>query len=62
MKKVHPTMNENLRDYYSKIQQHFNGGPPQKVQPTEYQLSLLKKIYFTIFLPACTKYPHQEFW
>ena len=35
--KVHPTMNENLRNYYSKIQQHFKGGLPQKVQPPEYQ-------------------------
>jgi transitional endoplasmic reticulum ATPase len=36
-KKVHPTMNENLRQYYGKIQQHFKGGLPQKVQPPEYQ-------------------------
>jgi transitional endoplasmic reticulum ATPase len=36
-KKVHPTMNENLRNYYDKIQQHFKGGLPQKVQPPEYQ-------------------------
>jgi transitional endoplasmic reticulum ATPase len=36
-KKVHPTMNENLRNYYGKIQQHFKGGLPQKVQPPEYQ-------------------------
>jgi transitional endoplasmic reticulum ATPase len=36
-KKVHPTMNDNLRDYYSKIQQHFKGGLPAKVQPPEYQ-------------------------
>jgi transitional endoplasmic reticulum ATPase len=35
--KVHPTMNENLRQYYGKIQQHFKGGLPQKVQPPEYQ-------------------------
>jgi transitional endoplasmic reticulum ATPase len=35
--KVHPTMNENLRDYYGKVQQHFKGGLPQKVQPPEYQ-------------------------
>ena len=35
--KVHPTMNENLREYYGKIQQHFKGGLPQKVQPPEYQ-------------------------
>ncbi|MGA8778015.1 CDC48 family AAA ATPase, partial [Methanoregula sp.] len=32
-KKVHPTMNDNLRDYYGKIQQHFKGGLPTKVQP-----------------------------
>ncbi len=36
-KKVHPTMNDNLRDYYGKIQQHFKGGLPAKVQPPEYQ-------------------------
>jgi transitional endoplasmic reticulum ATPase len=36
-KKVHPTMNENLRQYYGKVQQHFKGGLPQKVQPPEYQ-------------------------
>jgi transitional endoplasmic reticulum ATPase len=35
--KVHPTMNERLREYYGKIQQHFKGGLPQKVQPPEYQ-------------------------
>jgi transitional endoplasmic reticulum ATPase len=34
---VHPTMNENLRQYYDKIQQHFKGGLPQKVLPPEYQ-------------------------
>ncbi len=36
-KKVHPTMNNNLRDYYKKIQQHFKGGLPKQVQPPEYQ-------------------------
>jgi len=36
-KKVHPTMNENLRQYYAKIQQHFKGGLPKVVQPPEYQ-------------------------
>jgi transitional endoplasmic reticulum ATPase len=36
-KKVHPTMNENLRQYYEKIQQHFKGGLPKQVQPPEYQ-------------------------
>ena len=35
--KVHPTMNDNLREYYGKIQQDFKGGLPQKVQPPEYQ-------------------------
>jgi transitional endoplasmic reticulum ATPase len=35
--KVHPTMNERLRDYYAKIQQHFKGGLPVQVQPPEYQ-------------------------
>ena len=37
IKKVHPTMNENLRTYYGKIQQHFKGGLPKQVQPPEYQ-------------------------
>ncbi len=37
IKKVHPTMNENLRMYYAKIQQHFKGGLPKQVQPPEYQ-------------------------
>jgi transitional endoplasmic reticulum ATPase len=36
-KKVHPTMNDNLREYYGKIQQHFKGGLPKQVQPPEYQ-------------------------
>jgi transitional endoplasmic reticulum ATPase len=36
-KKVHPTMNDNLREYYGKIRQHFKGGLPQKIQPPEYQ-------------------------
>ncbi len=35
--KVHPTMNDNLRQYYDKIQQHFKGGLPKQVQPPEYQ-------------------------
>ncbi|MCK9580261.1 MAG: hypothetical protein M0Q92_07400 [Methanoregula sp.] len=25
---VHPTMNDNLRQYYGKIHQHFKGGQP----------------------------------
>ncbi len=37
IKKVHPTMNDNLREYYGKIQQHFKGGLPKQVQPPEYQ-------------------------
>ncbi len=36
-KKVHPMMNERLREYYQKIQQHFKGGLPKQVQPLEYQ-------------------------
>jgi transitional endoplasmic reticulum ATPase len=36
-KKVHPMMNDNLREYYGKIQQHFKGGLPKQVQPPEYQ-------------------------
>ncbi len=35
--KVHATMNERLRQYYQKIQQHFKGGLPKEVQPLEYQ-------------------------
>ena len=35
--KVHPTMNERVRDYYGKIQQNFKGGLPKQVQPPEYQ-------------------------
>jgi transitional endoplasmic reticulum ATPase len=35
--KVNATMNERLRDYYRKIQQHFKGGLPKEVQPPEYQ-------------------------
>jgi transitional endoplasmic reticulum ATPase len=36
-KKVHPMMNERLRDYYKNIRQHFKGGLPTLVQPPEYQ-------------------------
>jgi transitional endoplasmic reticulum ATPase len=36
-KKVHPMMNERLREYYQNIQQHFKGGLPKQVQPPEYQ-------------------------
>ena len=35
--KVHPTMNERLREFYSRIRLHFKGGLPQDVQPPEYQ-------------------------
>ncbi|MCK8518094.1 CDC48 family AAA ATPase [Methanoculleus sp. 7T] len=35
--KVHATMNERLRQYYQKVQQHFKGGLPKEVQPLEYQ-------------------------
>ncbi len=35
--KVHATMNERLRDYYRRIQQHFKGGLPREIQPPEYQ-------------------------
>ena len=35
--KVHPTMNERLRDFYSRVMLHFKGGLPREVQPPEYQ-------------------------
>jgi transitional endoplasmic reticulum ATPase len=35
--KVHPTMNDRLREAYTRIQQHFKGGLPKEVQPPEYQ-------------------------
>jgi transitional endoplasmic reticulum ATPase len=35
--KVHPTMNERLREFYGRIRQHFKGGLPKEVQPPEYQ-------------------------
>ena len=35
--KLHPTMNDNLREAYGKIQKHFKGGLPKEVQPPEYQ-------------------------
>jgi transitional endoplasmic reticulum ATPase len=35
--KVHPTMNDNLRAAYQKINLHFKGGLPKEVQPPEYQ-------------------------
>jgi transitional endoplasmic reticulum ATPase len=30
-------MNERVRQYYAKVQQHFKGGLPKEVQPPEYQ-------------------------
>jgi len=36
-KKVHPTMNDRLREYYQRHQQHFKGGLHKQVQPPEYQ-------------------------
>ena len=35
--KVHPTMNERLREFYGRIHLHFKGGLPKEVQPPEYQ-------------------------
>ncbi len=37
MEKIHPTMNERLKEYYARIQQHFKGGLPRQSQPVEYQ-------------------------
>ena len=36
-KKVHPTMNVQLRDFYAKIQKHFKSGIAPEVQLPEYQ-------------------------
>ncbi len=35
--KVHPMMNERLREHYRRILQHFKGGLPAEIQPPEYQ-------------------------
>jgi len=35
--KIHPTMNQNIREWYKKIQESFKGGLPKEVQPPEYQ-------------------------
>jgi len=35
--KVHPMMNENLREQYKSMKNHFKGGRPKDVQPVEYQ-------------------------
>ncbi len=37
LEKIHPTMNERLRESYSRIRQHFKGGLPRESQPPEYQ-------------------------
>ncbi len=37
LEKIHPTMNERLRDFYSRVRQHFKRGLPREVQPPEYQ-------------------------
>jgi transitional endoplasmic reticulum ATPase len=37
LEKIHPTMNERLRESYSRIRQHFKGGLPRDAQPPEYQ-------------------------
>ncbi|MHC1626091.1 MAG: CDC48 family AAA ATPase [Methanoculleaceae archaeon] len=35
--RVHPTMNDRVREYYNRLRQHFKGGLPREVQPPEYQ-------------------------
>ncbi|UUX92727.1 CDC48 family AAA ATPase [Methanoplanus endosymbiosus] len=35
--KVHPMMNENLREQYKNMKSHFKGGRPKDIQPVEYQ-------------------------
>ncbi len=37
LKKVHPMMNERLREQYNNIKMYFKGGLPKQVQPVEYQ-------------------------
>ena len=37
LKKVHPMMNERLREQYENIRTYFKGGLPPQVQPIEYQ-------------------------
>ena len=37
LKKVHPMMNERLREQYENIRTYFKGGLPRQVQPVEYQ-------------------------
>ncbi len=35
--KIHPTMNQNIREWYKRIQDSFKGGLPKEGQPPEYQ-------------------------
>jgi len=37
LEKVHPTMNERLREAYDRVKTHFKGGMPKKSEPPEYQ-------------------------
>lgn len=37
LKKVHPMMNERLREQYNNMKMYFKGGLPKQVQPVEYQ-------------------------
>ena len=43
-------MNERLRDYYQRIQQHFKGGLPKQVQPPEYQWIFLPGNFFLLII------------
>jgi len=37
LEKVHPTMNQRLREAYDRVKSHFKGGIPKKAEPPEYQ-------------------------
>ncbi len=37
LEKVHPTMNQRLREAYDRVKTHFKGGIPKKSEPPEYQ-------------------------
>lgn len=37
LEKVHPTMNQHLREAYDRVKTHFKGGMPKKAEPPEYQ-------------------------
>ncbi|KAF5090835.1 CDC48 family AAA ATPase [Methanospirillum sp. J.3.6.1-F.2.7.3] len=37
LEKVHPTMNQRLREAYDRVKTHFKGGMPKKAEPPEYQ-------------------------